>query len=125
MDRDIEVLISQPGIGFRAFIDDEFVAMAPLRFDVASWTASAIGDVLPQGAPVTQVTCSGEGVFFYDGDAEFERRLREHESGVADLLAAYEAAEVPYFAAVAASTPAVQQLVASDSAEPVPIAEGR
>ena len=71
------------------------------------------------------VTCSGEGVVFYDGDAELEGWLGEHESGVADLLGAYEAAELPYFAAVAASTPAVQQLVASDSAEPVPTTEGR
>ena len=70
-------------------------------------------------------TCSGEGVFVDGGDAELEWRLSEHEAGVADLLAAYEAVELPYFAAVAASTPAVQQLVASDSSEPVPIAEGR
>ena len=69
-------------------------------------------------------TCSGEGVFVDGSDAKLEGRLREHEAGVDDLLAAYEAAEVPYFAAAAASTPAVQQLVASDSSEPVPIAEG-
>ena len=82
------------------FIDDEFVVTALLRFDVASPTASAIRDVLPLETSLMHVTCSGEGVFFYGGDAELEWRLWEHEAGVADLLAAYEAVEVPYFAAV-------------------------
>lgn len=58
-----------------------------------------------------------------DRDAALERRLRQHESGVADLLAAYEAAEVPYFAAVAASPPAVPRLVASGSSKSVPDAK--
>jgi len=49
---------------FRVFIDDEFVATALLRFDVASRTASAIRDVLPLEATLMHVTCSGEGVFF-------------------------------------------------------------
>ena len=52
------------GSGFRVFIDDEFVATALLRFDVARRTASAIRDVLPLEAPLMHVTCSGEGVFF-------------------------------------------------------------
>lgn len=52
------------GSGFRVFVDDEFVATALLRFDVASRTASAIRDVLPLEAPLMHVTCSGEGVFF-------------------------------------------------------------
>ena len=56
--------MSQPASGFRVFIDDEFVATAKLRFDVASRTASAIRDVLPLEAPLMHVTCSGEGVFF-------------------------------------------------------------
>ena len=64
MDRGIEAVISQPGSGFRVFIDGEFVATALLRFDVASRTASAIRDVLPLEAPLMHVTCSGEGVFF-------------------------------------------------------------
>ena len=57
-------------------------------------------------------------------DPDLEGQLRQHEPGVADLLAAYEAAEVPYFAAVAASPPAVPRLVPSDSSEPVPDAKG-
>ena len=52
------------GSGFRVFIDDEFVATALFRFDVASRTASAIRDVLPLEATLMHVTCSGEGVFF-------------------------------------------------------------
>jgi len=56
--------MSQPGSEFRVFIDDEFVATAVLRFDVASRTASAIRDVLPLEATLMHVTCSGEGVFF-------------------------------------------------------------
>ncbi len=39
-----------------------------------------------------------------DIDVELESQLREHEAGVSDLVAAYEAAEVPYFAAVSATT---------------------
>ncbi|MYC85684.1 MAG: DUF3830 family protein [Acidimicrobiia bacterium] len=64
VDRGIEALISQSASGFRVFIDDEFVATAVLRFDVASRTASAIRDMLPLEATLMHVTCSGEGVFF-------------------------------------------------------------
>ena len=46
---------------------------------------------------------------------ELESQLEEHEAGVADLIAAYEAVEAPYFAAVTATTPVVQQFVASNS----------
>jgi len=64
VDRRNDALVSQPGSGFRVFIDDEFVATALLRFDVASRTAAAIRDVLPLEASLMHVTCSGEGVFF-------------------------------------------------------------
>ncbi len=47
-----------------------------------------------------------------DVGAGLESRLEEHEAGVADLIATYEAAEAPYFAAVTATTPVVQQFVA-------------
>ncbi len=50
-----------------------------------------------------------------DTGTELESQLQEHEAGVADLVAAYEAAEVQYFAAVTASTPVVQQFVAANS----------
>ena len=43
--------MSQPGIGFRAFIDDDFVVTAPLRCDVASLPASATRDALPLEHP--------------------------------------------------------------------------
>ncbi len=58
-----------------------------------------------------------------DIGTELESKLQEHEAGVADLIAAYEAAEVPYFAAVASSTPVVQQFVASNSSAWVPNAD--
>lgn len=52
-----------------------------------------------------------------DYGAELEAQLEDREAGIADLLATYEAAEVSYFAAVAATTPVVQQFVASNSSE--------
>lgn len=55
--------------------------------------------------------------------SELESQLQEREAGVADLVAAYEAAEVSYFAAVTAATPAVQQFVASNSSEWAPNAD--
>ena len=57
-----------------------------------------------------------------DIDAELESKLKKHEAGVADLVAAYEAAEAPYFAAVAASAPVVPRYVASNSSAWVPSA---
>ena len=58
-----------------------------------------------------------------DLGTELEPQLQEHEAGVTDLIAAYEAAEVPYFAAVTATTPVVQQFVASSSSAWVPNAD--
>ena len=55
-----------------------------------------------------------------DIGTELDSKLQEHEAGVADLVAAYEVAEGPYFAAVTASTPVVQQFVASNSSAWVP-----
>ena len=55
--------------------------------------------------------------------SELESQLQDWEAGIADLVAAYEAAEVPYFAAVAATTPVVQQFVSSNSSEWVPSAD--
>ncbi len=55
-----------------------------------------------------------------DIGTELEAQLEEHEAGVDDLVAAYEAAEVSYFAAVTATTPVVQQFVASNSSGWVP-----
>ena len=49
--------------------------------------------------------------------AELETQLEERETGIADLLATYEAAEVSYFAAVAATTPVLRQFIASNSSE--------
>lgn len=58
-----------------------------------------------------------------DLDTELESELESYEAGVADLVSAYEAAEAPYFAAVAASTPVVPQYVASNSSAWVPDAD--
>jgi hypothetical protein len=58
-----------------------------------------------------------------DIDGELEAKVVEHEAGVADLIAAYEAAEPPYFSAVAASTPANQRTFASNSSTWVPHAD--
>ncbi|MCY4369922.1 MAG: hypothetical protein OXF41_11050 [bacterium] len=58
-----------------------------------------------------------------DVGTELESQLQEHEAGVADLVAAYEAAEVQYFAAVTASAPVVQQFVASNSSGWAPNAD--
>lgn len=49
------------------------------------------------------------------GDSELQRSIERHEAGVADLISAYELAESQYFAAVAASTPHIHQVVASNS----------
>ena len=46
---------------------------------------------------------------------ELDAKLTEHEAGVADLLAAYEAAEPAYFAAVKAATPHPPRSIASNS----------
>lgn len=58
-----------------------------------------------------------------DLGTELEPQLQEHEAGVADLIAAYEAAEVPYFEAVTAATPGVQQFIAASSSVWVPSAD--
>lgn len=50
-----------------------------------------------------------------DPNNQLLRQLEEHEAGVSDLIAAYELAERPYFAAVQASTPYVEQTIASNS----------
>lgn len=50
-----------------------------------------------------------------DLDAELESQLERHEAGVADLIAAYEAAEVTYFESVNASAPVEHPLVTSNS----------
>ncbi len=47
--------------------------------------------------------------------SELEARLESHESGVADLMEAYEAAEVIYFKSVNASALMEYPLVASNS----------
>lgn len=46
---------------------------------------------------------------------ELDMKLTEHEAGVADLLAAYEAAEPAYFAAVKAAAPHPPRSIASNS----------
>jgi hypothetical protein len=48
-------------------------------------------------------------------DIDLEAKLTEHEAGVADLIAAYELAEAPYFAAVVALAPAIQRSFASNT----------
>lgn len=48
-------------------------------------------------------------------DLELESQLERHEAGVADLMAAYEAAEVTYFESLNASAPAEHPLIASNS----------
>ena len=58
-----------------------------------------------------------------DLGTELEPQLQEHEAGIADLIAAYEVAEMSYFAAVTATTPVVQQFVASNSSAWVPNAD--
>ena len=55
--------------------------------------------------------------------SELESQLQEREAGIADLVAAYEAVEVPYFAAVTATTPVVQQFIASNSSDWMPNAD--
>lgn len=50
-----------------------------------------------------------------DVDSDLQHKLTGHEAGIADLIAAYESVEAPYFAAVIATTPAAQPLCASDS----------
>lgn len=50
-----------------------------------------------------------------DLDSELELQLEHHEAGVADLIAAYEAAEVSYFESVNASAPVEYPLVISNS----------
>ena len=50
-----------------------------------------------------------------DLDSELESQLERHEAGVADLIAAYEAAEVTYFESVNASAPLAHPLIASNS----------
>ena len=52
-----------------------------------------------------------------DLDFELESQLERHEAGVADLMAAYEAAEVTYFESVNASSPVGHPLVASNSTD--------
>ena len=47
--------------------------------------------------------------------AELARQLEEQEAGVADLVAAYEAAEVAYFAAVAVSAPITYSFITANS----------
>lgn len=46
---------------------------------------------------------------------ELEKKLAEHEAGVADILDAYEIAEPAYFTAVEASAPHPPQTIASSS----------
>jgi len=58
-----------------------------------------------------------------DFDSDRQQKLRDHEAGVADLIAAYESVEAPYFAAVIATTPVVQRMYASNSSSWVPNAD--
>ncbi len=58
-----------------------------------------------------------------DTDSDLAEKLAKHEAGVADLIAAYESVEAPYFAAVIASTPVAQPLYASNSSSWVPDAD--
>lgn len=55
-----------------------------------------------------------------DIEAEFESKVQEYEAGVADLLAAYDAAEAPYLAAVSALTPVAHWSYASNSSARMP-----
>lgn len=50
-----------------------------------------------------------------DANNELLEQLEEHEAGVSDLIAAYELAELHYFAAVQGSIPYTQQSIASNS----------
>lgn len=50
-----------------------------------------------------------------DLDFELESQLERREAGVADLMAAYEVAEVAYFESVNASAPVERRLIASNS----------
>ena len=46
---------------------------------------------------------------------DFLEEVKQHEAGVADLIAAYEIAEQPYFEATRHSTPLPAEIVASDT----------
>jgi len=58
-----------------------------------------------------------------DFDSDLQQKLTHHEAGVADLIAAYESVEAPYFAAVIATTPVAQRMYASNSSSWVPNAD--
>lgn len=66
-------------------IDDEHVAVASLRYDVAPDTAASIWDALPLTSDLMHVTCSGEGVFFaVDADLAIDVRHGFGTDGLTD-----------------------------------------